>query len=189
MPCLLFLALFFSFNVLSSTEDVATKGDIALLIHQMDKRFEQVDKRLEQVDKRFELMEKNMERRFQQVDKRLEMMERNMEKRFEQVDKRFEQAGKRFESMDSKIDRGFDDLKQLVFLSITMSLGLVGFILWDRRTMMDKAKQDILHQVEFKLVAKADKKVLDQVVGIIESLAQQDEAVRDILAQHNLRLA
>ncbi len=39
-----------------SYAESATKDDIKLVIHQMDKRFEQVDKRFEQVDKRLDLI-------------------------------------------------------------------------------------------------------------------------------------
>ena len=52
----------------------ATKDDIKLLIHQMDKRFEQVDKR-------FESIQNQMDKRFEQVDKRFE----SMDKRFDVI--------------------------------------------------------------------------------------------------------
>lgn len=55
-------------NIHAAKADPATKGDIELLIHQIDKRFEQVDKRFEQIDKRFEQIDK----RFEQVDKRFD---------------------------------------------------------------------------------------------------------------------
>ena len=83
-----------------------------MLIHQMDKRFEQVDKRFEQVDKRFD-----------QVDKRLDMFQQQMDKRFEQIDKRFEEN---------------HDLSMTI---ISIIIALFGFIIWDRRTMMNATKK------------------------------------------------
>ena len=67
------------FITLNASSENATKDDIKMLIHQMDKRFEQVDKRFEQVDKRLELMQQQMDKRAQEVDRK-----------FEQVDKRFD---------------------------------------------------------------------------------------------------
>ena len=74
-------------------------------IEQIDKRFEQIDKRFEQIDKRFE-----------QIDKR-----------FEQVDKRFDQIDRRFERLENVMIWGFG-------LLFTSMVGMVGFVLWDRRT-------------------------------------------------------
>ena len=48
------LLTIFLFITLNASDNYATKDDIKILIHQMDKRFEQVDKRFEQVDSRFE---------------------------------------------------------------------------------------------------------------------------------------
>ena len=57
---------------LNASPQNATKDDIKMLIHQMDKRFEQVDKRFEQSDKQLEMMKEQMNKRFEQVDKRFE---------------------------------------------------------------------------------------------------------------------
>jgi len=90
---------------LFASSDNATKDDIKMLIHQMDKRFEQVDKR------------------FDQVDKRLDMFQQQMDKRFEQIDKRFEEN---------------HDLSMTI---ISIIIALFGFIIWDRRTMMNATKK------------------------------------------------
>ncbi|MBI3359204.1 MAG: hypothetical protein HY037_06475 [Nitrospirae bacterium] len=77
---------------------------------EIDRRFEQIDKRFEQVDKRFE-----------QVDKR-----------FEQVDKRSDGIERRLERLESGMMWGFG----LLFSSM---LGMVGFVLWDRRSALAPA--------------------------------------------------
>jgi hypothetical protein len=52
--CAILFCLWCSSALYADKTDPATKGDIELLIHQIDKRFEQVDKRFEQMDKRFD---------------------------------------------------------------------------------------------------------------------------------------
>lgn len=116
--------------------------------HQIDKRFEQVDKRFEELredmNKRFELMDK----RFEQVDKRFEQVD----KRFEQVDKRFEQMDKRFEHGFAQVDKRFEQM--MAFLGIltgiftTLTLGVIGFAYWDRRTIIRKAKEETVAEIE-----------------------------------------
>jgi len=83
----------------------------------VEAKVEQIDKRLDQVDKRFE-----------QIDKR-----------FEQVDKRFEQIDKRFEMVDSRIGRLESVMMWGFGLLFTTMVGLVGFVLWDRRTALAPA--------------------------------------------------
>ena len=97
----------------------------------MNRRFEEVDKRFEGIDKRFEQVDK----RFEQVDKRFEQVD----KRFEQVDKRFEQVDKRFEQVARRIERLENVMLWGFGLLFTSMVGLVGFVLWDRRTALAPA--------------------------------------------------
>lgn len=66
---------------------------------------------------------------------RLIKVEANVEqmvKRFEQVDKRFEQIDNRIERLENVMMCGFG-------LLFTTMIGLVGFVLWDRRTALSPA--------------------------------------------------
>ena len=90
---------------------------VEVKVEEIDKRFEQIDKRFGQIDKRFEQIDK----RFEQIDKR-----------FEQIDKRFEQVDRRIERLESVMMWGFG-------LLFTTMIGLVGFVLWDRRTALAPA--------------------------------------------------
>ncbi len=71
---MIILLIILSMKSIIASPANATKDDIKLLIHQMDKRFEamqnQMDKRFEQVDKRFEQVDK----RFESMDKRFDVI-------------------------------------------------------------------------------------------------------------------
>lgn len=114
---------------------------VQVFMHQVDKRFEQVDKRIqelrEDMNKRFEELREDMNKRFEQVDKRFEQID----KRFEQVDKRFEQVDKRFEQM-------MTFLWILVGIFTTLTAAVIGFAYWDRRTIIRKARDEALEQIE-----------------------------------------
>ena len=62
-----------------------------------------------------------------------------IDKRFEQVDKRFEQIDKRFEQIDGRIGRLENVMMWGFGLLFTTMIGLVGFVLWDRRTALSPA--------------------------------------------------
>ena len=104
---------------------------LTLFMEATDKRFEQVDKRFEQVDKRFE-----------QVDKRIVELREDMNKRFEQVDKRFEQM--------------MNTLQLIAGIFTVLTLGVIGFAYWDRRTIIRKAKQETLETLEREAAPKEE---------------------------------
>ena len=90
--------------------------DVSYTLEDRD-RLTRVEVKVEEIDKRFE-----------QVDKR-----------FEQIDKRFEQIDKRFEQIDSRLERLENIMMWGFGLLFTTMIGLVGFVLWDRRTALAPA--------------------------------------------------
>ena len=116
----------------------ATKDDIKLLIHQMDKRFEQMDKRFERVDKRFETMQTQMDKRF----------DMNM------------------------------------YIMIAGFTIIIGYLLKERYLI----KSEIQKELEPQLIRKADKNILDKVIGIIEDMALKDKEIEELLTKHHLKL-
>lgn len=67
-------------------------------------------------------LETKIEVGFQQTDKRFEDLRDDMNKRFEQVDKRFDQT--------------LTFLWMLTGIFTTLTLGVIGFAYWDRRTII-----------------------------------------------------
>ena len=61
------------------------------------------------------------------IETSLREFKESVDQRFEQVDKRFEQVDRRIERLESVIIWGFG-------LLFTSMMGLMGFVLWDRRT-------------------------------------------------------
>jgi len=59
-----------------------------------------------------------------------------VEAKVEQMDKRFEQIDKRFEQIDGRIGRLEDVMLGGFGLLFTTMVGMVGFVLWDRRTAL-----------------------------------------------------
>jgi peptidoglycan hydrolase CwlO-like protein len=70
---------------------------------------------------------------------RIETKVEQIDKRFEQIDKRFEQIDKRFEQVERRIERLESVMMWGFGLLFTTMIGLVGFVLWDRRTALSPA--------------------------------------------------
>ncbi len=102
----------------------------------------------------------------------------------ESTDKRFDDSNKRFDDVNSR----FEEAHNLSMAIIAGIFGLIGFSLWDRRTMISRTKEETIIIIEKELSQKADRSTLEKVVSIIEDMAKKDESVREILARHHLKM-
>ena len=71
-----------------------------------------------------------------------------MDKRFEDFNKRFEAMDKRFEDFNNR----FEDMINYLWMISAAFLGLVaatiGFAIWDRKSMIKAAKEEIINDIE-----------------------------------------
>ena len=142
---------------------------------QVDKRFEQVDKRFEDTNKRFE----DMNKRFEDMNKRFEELREDMNKRFEQVDRRFEEMR---DDMNKRFEQLYTFLWIITGIFTTLTLGVIGFAYWDRRTIIRKAKEESVEEVGRRFSLEQIKKLIE----VLRELAREDEKVARVLRQFGL---
>ncbi len=106
---------------------VRLEAILETFMHQVDKRLEQVDKRMEQVDKRIDELREDTNKRFQELRE-------DTSNRFEQVDRRFEQL--------------MTFLWMIVGIFTAMTVAVIGFGYWDRRTHIRKARDEAMTAIE-----------------------------------------
>jgi len=106
------------------------------------------------------------------VNERFEVLRDDMNKRFEQIDKRFEQVDKRFEQM-------FNFLWIITGIFTTLTLGVIGFAYWDRRTIIKKAKEETISEIERQGLSV-------NLLKVLRELAKEDNKVADVLRQFHL---
>jgi hypothetical protein len=115
------------------------------------------------------------EDRFTQKDRELlielKVKMGEIDKRFEQIDKRFEQIDKRFEQIDKRFEQMMDFLKILTGLFGGLIVTLIGFVLWDRRTLLKEAKREAAEYIDKDSVA----------IKILREYAAQDDKMREVL--------
>jgi len=120
---------------------------------------------MQQVDRRFEELRDDMNKRSELVDKRFQELRGDMNKRFELVDKRFEQM--------------MTFLWILVAIFTTLTAAVIGFAYWDRRSMIRKARDEAIAQIE-----KEGR--LKDLIQAMRALATENPAVADVLRRFNL---
>ncbi len=124
-------------------------------------------------------LEAKLEVGFQQIDKRFEDLRDDMNKRFEQVDKRFEQVDKRFEQVDKRFDQMLAFLWMLTGIFTTLTLGVIGFAYWDRRTIIRKAKDETIAEIE-------GEGRLKDMINALRELSRNNGDVAKVLRQFHI---
>ncbi len=182
---LLFVALLASAPLRASAQEpgftsedrerlIRLEATLTTFMHQVDKRFEQMEKRFQELredtNKRFEELREDMNKRFEQIDKRFEQID----KRFEQVNIRFEQVDKWFEEVNKRFEQLMTFLWMLVGIFTSMTVAVIGFAYWDRRTIIRKAKEETMEAIERE-------GRLVHLIQALRQMAKEDEKLASVL--------
>ena len=166
-----------------------------LFMEATDQRFEQVDQRLlelredmnnrsEQVDQRLLELREDMNNRSEQVDQRLIELREDINKRFEQVDKRFvelrEDMNKRFEQVDKRFEQMMNTLQLIAGIFTVLTLGVIGFAYWDRRTIIRKAKEETLETLAGEAAPK-EEAIIDRAVARAAQEIKKDHRLQNLI--------
>ena len=105
------------------------------IVLEMRTRFAEMNKRM---DERFAAMNKIMDERFESMNKRIDERFAAMNK---QMDDRFAAMNKRMDDHFASTDIQFNFLQNYSIALMTSFIALIGFLVWDRKTSIDKAAE------------------------------------------------
>ncbi len=114
--------------------------------------------------------------RVNEIDKRIADLREDMNKRFEQVDKRFDQVDKLFEQFMS-----FIWILAAIFGGMTAAI--IGFALWDRRTMIRPFESRVT-ELDGRITANSGN--YTNLVSFLKEYASKNKKFADTLQQFNL---
>ena len=90
---------------------------------------------------------------------------------------------KRFEDMQNYMDKRFNQMFTFLWILTgiftTLTLGVIGFAYWDRRTIIRKAREETIEQLEREGKLK-------QLIEAMRELAKTDGKVAEVLRQFHL---
>ena len=129
-----------------------------------------------QIEQRFQAMHKQTEQRFGAMEQRMETMHKQTEQRFLSMEKR----------MDAQWG--------LTLVLIMAIIGLVGFVVWDRKTALkplERRFERIAHELERDLgVPSPEGSRLTRLIAALREIAPDDpklsERMREALRRHSL---
>ena len=139
---------------LSPAEEKQLIKDVAEIKATLKTFMEQVDKRFEQIDKRFEQVDK----RFEDINKRIDELRQDMNARFEQL---------------------YTFLWIITGIFTTLTLSVIGFAWWDRRTIIRKAKEETVEYLEKDGIVR-------KLLEVLKERAKTDKELEAILRKFGL---
>ncbi len=118
-----------------------------------------------------------------EIEKRQIVLETQFKEFKEATNKRFEDMNKRFEELRVDMNKRFEE--QMKFLQIlagvftTLVLGVIGFAIWDRRTIIRRAKEEAIIEIE-----KEGR--LRDLIRALRELAKKNTELAEVLKKFNL---
>ena len=110
---------------------------------------------------------------------RLDQFEKRVDERFEQIDKRFEQVNDRFGDVNNRFDDMFNLIYILIGIFTTVSLANIGFVYWDRRTIIRQARREAVEFVEREGLPR-------RLLDTLRTVAQEDAQLAEVMRRFNL---
>ena len=147
--------------------------NIALISSAIEQKEIVVPYTLEDRDRliRVESEQKALRNEMNSLRNEMNSLRNEMNARFESIDKRFESVDKRFELMYDQIK----DIKTFLYwgfgVLFTFMAALMGFVLWDRRTVLTPVQR------KTEMVEKNNEKIIEA----LQTLAKNDTKLADIL--------
>ena len=146
--------------------------------------FAQEDRdRLIRLEASLQVFMEQVDKRFEQVDKRITELREDMNKRFEQVDKRFEQVDKRITELREDMNKRFEELITFMWILAgvftALTVAVIGFAYWDRRTIIRRAKLETIEELE-------ERGKLRALLEAMRAVAAKDSTMADALRRFNL---
>ncbi|MEO5330436.1 MAG: hypothetical protein H7839_00315 [Magnetococcus sp. YQC-5] len=180
-------------------EDINKRfDDINRRFDDSNKRFEDINKRFEDINKRFD----DNNKRFDDINKRIEEVNLSLGKRIDDINvslgKRIDDLnvslGKRIDDLNVSLGKRIDDLNHLVLTLfgslLSVMIAFIGFILWDRRTMLKPLEERIVQNTKDihinRTLVQENTNMLNQVLLTLREWAKDDPKLSTVLRNFSL---
>ena len=135
-------------------------------------------------------LEIKMDERFDAVNQRFESFQSKMDERFDTVNQRFESLESKMDARFESIEDQFGHIWGLMLVIIAGIFGLIGFIVWDRRTVLKPVEQRLDRMesyLEYDLEIRHDEgSRLTRLVKVLREMAREDERLAAVLRSFSL---
>ncbi len=121
--------------------------------------------------------------RLVRLEATLKVFMKQVDKRFEQIDKRFEQVDKRISELRMDMNKRFDQMMSFFWILsgifTTLTVTVIGFAYWDRRTIIRRAKEEAIEEIE-----KEGR--LRDLIRALKKLSEEDRRLAEVLKEFRI---
>ena len=165
LVCWLQASSLFAFTPAEEKQLFQLLGEIKGELKQINKRIDDLNKRIDETNKRIDEVKEELNKRIDDTNKHITEVKEELNKRIDDTNKR----------IDKLID---------IMIGITVTFaGLVGammgLVFWDRKTLITKAKEETIKEIE-----KEGR--LKDLICALRKLAKNDQKLAEVLQQFNL---
>jgi len=170
----------------------------------LETKIDAVETKVEATNQRIDSLKTNLETKIDSTNKRIDSLKANLETKIDATNQRIDLLKTSLEtqikatndnletqikSVDIKVEntnQRIDDLYNVLVVLMGGIFALIGFIMWDRRTMIEKTKSEIAnHTKEYYTEKNTTKEILE----ILREYAKKDKDLENILSKHNLSIS
>jgi len=175
--------------------------DATLLIEVMKENNKNLIKIIQESNKNLEdkinELDKRLSDKIDAVDKKLsnkiDAVDKKLSSKIDEVDKRLSnKIDVVYDSLQAQIratNRRIDDVISIMLGMLAGLFAFVGFIVWDRRTMISKAKEEVKEQLSPEFDKRVDVKKFNEVVMVLRDFSHVNEDFERVVKRHNLEVA
>ena len=111
-----------------------------------------------------------------QINKRIEEVNTSLSKRIDDTNRRIEEVNR---SLNERIDKLIDIMIGITATFAGLVGAMMGLVFWDRKTLITKAKEETIKEIE-----KEGR--LKDLICALRKLAKNDQKLAEVLQQFNL---
>jgi len=159
------------------------------LEEKMEANYKKLDDKIEQTKKR---LEEKIDANYKRLDDKIDAVKTNLESQIKATNKRIDDLKTNLENQIKATNRRIDDVNSYLLSLLAGIFALIGFMWWDRRTMISKAKEEVTKNIQHELNNKANKddlRVLNNIILVLKDFANSNKDFNNIFQKYNLKVA
>ena len=149
-----------------------TLGEIKGELKQINNRIDDLNNRIDDLNNRID----DLNNRINDLHKRIEETNASLSKRIDDTNRRIEEVNR---SLNQRIDKLIDIMIGITVTFAGLVGAMMGLVFWDRKTLLEKAKEMTIKEIE-----KEGR--LKDLICALRKLAKTDQKLAEVLQQFNL---
>jgi len=155
-------------------------GEIKGELKQINKRIDDLNKRIDETNKRIDEAKEELNKRIDDTNKRIDEVKEELNKRItevkEELNKRIDDTNKRIDDTNKRIDKLIDIIVGITAVFGGLVVAMMGLVFWDRKTLIEKASEKAVQQVETR----------SRLLLVLRELAKTDERLAAVMRSFGL---